>query len=66
VGLMTKMHASLQELAHRNIRQCHGPAYSFFRFCRRGVKRLETSHRSERKGSDASETLGPACEMGGL
>jgi hypothetical protein len=32
VGLMTKMHASLKQLAHRNIRQCHGTAFSFFRF----------------------------------
>ena len=52
VGLMTKMHASLEELAHGDIRQCHGTACSFFRFCRRGMMKtgLKPDHRSEREG----------------
>jgi len=29
MGLMTKMHASLKQLTHGNIRQCHGPASPF-------------------------------------
>jgi hypothetical protein len=38
MALVTKMHASLQKLAHSDIGQCHWPACSFFRFCRREVR----------------------------
>jgi len=52
MGLMTEMHAGLEQLAHSDIGQCHWTANSFFRFGRRGTRRTgpKPSHRSERKG----------------
>ena len=39
MGLVTEMHASLEQLAHSDIGQCHWTANSFFRFGRRGTRK---------------------------
>ena len=43
MGLVTEMHAGLEQLAHSDIGQCHWTAYSFFRFGRRGTGRPSLS-----------------------
>jgi hypothetical protein len=40
MGLVTKMHASLKQLTHSSIGQCHWTADSFFRFGRRGTRKI--------------------------
>jgi len=60
MGLVTEMHASLEQLTHSDIRQCHWTADSFFRFGRRGTRKIgpkKPNHRSERMGMTAYVTL---------
>ena len=55
MGLVTEMHASLKQLAHSDIGQCHWTANSFFRFGRRGTGKIgpKPNHRSERIGMES-------------